>query len=90
MSIPGGGGDKGTRAFYITTDTRDLVYKIGEGTSSDELVQQESEDIEIYEGEGVLFYPFPSAEEAFFYRGPRQYLGTIAYNRLPCVLDYFG
>ena len=66
VSIPGGGGDKGTRAFYITTDTRDLVYKIGEGASSDKLVQQESEDIEIYEGEGVLFYPFPSAEEAFF------------------------
>jgi len=84
VSIPGGGGETGTRAFYITTDTRDLVYKIGEGTSSDELVQQESEDIEIYQGEGVLFYPFPSSEEAFFYRGPRQYLGTIAYNRLPC------
>jgi len=60
VSIPGGGGEGGTRAFYLTLDTTELVYKIGEGVSSDVLVQNESQDIEVYEGEGVLFYPFPS------------------------------
>ena len=60
VSIPGGGGDSGTRAFYLTLDSFGLVYKLGDtGTGSDELVSAETEDIEVYDGEGVLFYPFP-------------------------------
>ena len=84
VSIPGGGGEEGTRAFYISMDTKDLVYKIGEGTSSDIIVQAGDQDVEVYEGEGVLFYPFPSAEDLYFYRYPRQFLGTIQYDRMPC------
>lgn len=60
VSIPGGGGNDGTRAFYLTLDTKELIYKIGEGSSSDSAVQYENEDIEIWEGESVLFYPMPS------------------------------
>ena len=59
-SIPGGGGVGGTRAFYLTLDTKALVYKIGEGVTSDAFVQYENEDVEVWEGESVLSYPFPS------------------------------
>ena len=85
VSIPGGGGEAGTRAFYLTLDSINLVYKLGErGGLSDSNTQSETEDIEIWEGEGVLFYPFPDPEDKFFYRMPRQYLGAVYYDRLPC------
>lgn len=82
ISIPGGGE---SRAFYLTLDTINLVYKYGEkGDPSDLRYHHDSEDIEIWEGEGVLFYPFPDPSQAYFYREPRQYLGAIYYDRLPC------
>lgn len=85
VSIPGGGGDEGTRAFYLTLDTINLVYKYGErGMDSDSKWHVSTPDIEVWEGEGVLFYPFPDPSQAFFYRYPRQYLGAIYYDRLPC------
>ena len=60
VSIPGGGGEGGTRAFYLTLDFFGLVYKLGEaGLDSDVQVSAEDDDIEVYDGEGVLFYPFP-------------------------------
>lgn len=82
VSIPGGGE---SRAFYLTLDTINLVYKYGiTGDLPDSKYHHDSPDIEIWEGEGVLFYPFPDPSEAYFYRAPRQYLGAIYYNRLPC------
>jgi len=84
VSIPGGGGERGTRAFYLTLTTIDLVYKKGSGADSDQLVQAKNPDLEVYEGEGVLFYPFPDPSDAYYYRGPRQFLGAIHYDRLPC------
>ena len=82
VSIPGGGE---SRAFYLTLDTINLVYKYGlPGDPADGKYHHDSPDIEIWEGEGVLFYPFPDPSEAYFYRQPRQYLGAIYYNRLPC------
>ncbi|KAL7542699.1 hypothetical protein ACHAXR_012004 [Thalassiosira sp. AJA248-18] len=82
VSIPGGGGDGGTRAFYLTFEAKELVYKIGSGTTSDDAIQDFNEDIEIWEGESVLSYPFP--ELALYYRFPRRFLGAVRYNRLPC------
>jgi len=89
VAIPGGGGEEGTRAFYLTLQSIDLVYKLGtilDGDSgySDERPHAETEDIAIYQGEGILWYPFPDPEEVIFYRYPREYLGAVYYNRLPC------
>ena len=89
VSIVGGGGEEGTRAFYITLNSIDLVYKLGKKedgliVASDARSHAETDDIEIWEGEGVLFYPFPDPADTFFYRYPRQYLGAIYYDRLPC------
>ena len=49
------------------------MYKVGaKGTTPDTLVHASTEDIDTYEGESVLFYPFPDPKDKFFYRGPRQ------------------
>ena len=58
VSIDGGGA---TRAFYLTLDSINLVYKLGQdagirGAPPDTYVHHESQDIEIWEGEGVLNY----------------------------------
>ena len=58
ISIDGGGA---TRAFYLTLDTINLVYKLGKdaairGSPPDKYVHHESPDLEIWEGEGVLQY----------------------------------
>ncbi|KAL7546263.1 hypothetical protein ACHAWF_009617 [Thalassiosira exigua] len=85
VSIPGGGG---IRAFYLTLDTINLVYKLGDDDGAvklpDTRPHAETPDLEIWEGEGVLFYPFPDPKDKFFYRAPRRYLGAIYYDRLPC------
>ena len=52
VEIPGGGGETGTRAFYLTLRSKDLVYYYGEGTEgSDTFIQTETPDIEVREGE---------------------------------------
>jgi hypothetical protein len=85
ISIPGGGGEEGTRAIYITLDEKSLVYKIGTGVYADEVIQVATPDIQVWEGESVLSYPFPNAEEyPMFYRFPRQFLGALHIDRLPC------
>jgi len=86
LTIPGGGGDQGTRAIYITLDTKSLIYKIGEGVYADEVVQVSTPDVDVWEGESVLAFPFPDAVEfPMFYRFPRQFLGAIHIDRLPCA-----
>lgn len=51
VDIPGGGGKAGTRAFYLTLKSKDLVYSVGEGTESDVNIQSETPEIELWEGE---------------------------------------
>ena len=85
VTVPGGGGDEGTRAFYLTLDTKDLVYMKGEpGAMSDTRAHASTDDLEIWEGESILWYPFPDPSERMFWRYPRQFLGALYYNRLPC------
>eukprot|EP00986_Skeletonema_menzelii_P008552 scaffold3643_cov132-Skeletonema_menzelii.AAC.2 len=88
VSIPGGGGDKGTRAFYITLNTKDLVFKlesrgVNDGATDTKVVAS-SPDLEIYNGKAVLSYPFPNPMETWFYHSPRSFLGVVTYDRLPC------
>jgi len=62
-------GDGGTRAFYLTLQSKQLVYMIGVGSTeggepdSDMEIHYSNEDIEIWEGESVLSYPFPSVSK---------------------------
>ena len=89
VSIPGGGGDKGTRAFYITLNTKALVFKLesrgmGFDGATDTQVMASSPDLEIYNGKAVLSYPFPNPAETWFYHSPRTFLGVVTYDRLPC------
>ncbi len=85
LTIPGGGGDQGTRAIYITLDEKSLIYKIGEGVYADEVVQVSTPDVDVWEGESVLSFPFPDPIQfQQFYRFPRQFLGAIHIDRLPC------
>eukprot|EP01082_Thalassiosira_pseudonana_P006809 g14891.t1 g14891 contig21:95760-96938(+) len=84
VSIPGGSDDDGTRAFYLTLNTKELVYKLGESGAAvaDKQTQATSEELEVYEGESIMSYPFPDAEtQSYFYRGPRQFVGVIHYDR---------
>ncbi len=83
VSIPGRGGE---RAFYLTLNSMDLIYRESEveSTESDSRVTASSPELEIYEGEAVLSYPFPDPNQAYLYRSPRQFLGAVQYDRLPC------
>jgi len=93
-------GDGGTRAFYLSLESNQLVYRIGVGSTeagvpdSDMEIQYSNEDIEIWEGESVLSYPFPSVAQvaqANYYRFPRAFLGTVRYDRMPCKpLSLYG
>ncbi|KAL7493291.1 hypothetical protein ACHAWT_002762, partial [Skeletonema menzelii] len=83
VSIPGRGGE---RAFYLTLNQMDLIYRAGEVESaeSDKRVTASSPELEIYEGEAVLSYPFPDPTQEYLYRSPRLFVGAVQYDRLPC------
>ena len=50
----------GVRSFYLTLSTKDLIYRTtSAGSTSDEAVQQSTEELEVYEGENVQAFPFP-------------------------------
>ena len=51
VDIPGGGGSRGTRAFYLQMSTINLVYKTAVGTAPDTLAFAETPDLEVWEGE---------------------------------------
>ena len=51
VDIPGGGGETGTRAFYLTMTSINLVYKAASGDTSDSAIGGETSDIEIWDGE---------------------------------------
>lgn len=86
VAIPGGGGADGVRALYLTLTTPDLLYKLGDGTPasesspSDARAHAETAELEVWEGEGVLGYPFPDPAGGFRYRSPRQFVGAIYYT----------
>mmetsp|Transcript_14335 Transcript_14335/g.31447 ORF Transcript_14335/g.31447 Transcript_14335/m.31447 type:complete len:963 (-) Transcript_14335:75-2963(-) len=96
VSINGGGSDQGTRAFYITLNSKDLVYEVASqggsfASKADVNVHDETDELEIYDGEAILAYPFPPQSQSYMYRAPRKFLGTIYYDRLPCrPLSAFG
>ena len=90
ISIPGGGGEEGTRAFYLTLNTKDLVYQPFRATGNqlvtkaDSEVHSSSPELEIYNGEAVLGYPFPQSSQSYLYRAPQEFVGAIYYDRQPC------
>jgi len=90
ISIPGGGGSKGTRAFYLTLNSKNLVIKKmgnnvqGNTGATDNRVMASSPDLEIYNGKAVLSYPFPNPAQAWLYHSPRVFLGVVTYDRMPC------
>ena len=51
VDIPGGGGEGGTRAFYLSMSSINLVYKTALGDASDSEIVAETPDIEIWDGE---------------------------------------
>mmetsp|Transcript_33474 Transcript_33474/g.72349 ORF Transcript_33474/g.72349 Transcript_33474/m.72349 type:complete len:679 (-) Transcript_33474:476-2512(-) len=81
-AVRGGGG---SRSFYITLSTNDIMYQrssySGEGGFQ---LQAETQDIEIYDGAGVTVYPFSEATEDRHNIKPRGFLGQIWYERNPC------
>ena len=92
MEIPGGGeANGGIRAFYITLTTNDLIYRQAktdddtrENDDPDTRVHDSSPEIEMYEGEAVLNYPFPNpVTESYFYRSPMEFVGVLHYDREP-------
>ena len=93
VEIPGGGGDGGTRAVYITLDYNVLAYKVPPIESTTDIFV-ETPEVEITEGEGVLRFeapeiplsepPYPDPAETMWFKTPRQFLGTIRYDRVPC------
>ena len=94
VEIPGGGEENGgVRAFYLTLNTNDLIYRqIDEANEeeprytdeADKRLHDENSELEIWEGEAVLNYPFPDpVTQAYFYRSPMEFVGVLHYDRKP-------
>jgi hypothetical protein len=61
------------------------------GSKADEMVQESTEDLELYEGESVHEFPFPvKSSNDGAYGGPHQFIGAIYFDTLPCkpLSDY--
>jgi len=90
VEIPAGGEENGgIRAFYITLNTNDLIYRKAkspeeEDREADTQFHDSNEELEMWEGEAVLNYPFPNPDsQAYFYKRPMQFVGLIKYDREP-------
>jgi len=88
VEIPAGGEENGgIRAFYITLNTNDLIYRKAkspeeEDREADTQIHDSNEELEMWEGEAVLNYPFPNPDsQAYFYKRPMQFVGLIKYDR---------
>lgn len=82
VSVNGSGG---MRSFYFSLTSLDLMCKISnQVTTGDDKPYAETHDLKLFEGEGVMFYPFPDPSQEFLYRSQRQLLGRIYYDRMPC------
>lgn len=78
-------GQGSTRAFYLTLNTEDLVFRMtASGSAPDEVVQVASDEVEIYEGESVQTFPFTEGGAPGDYVGPSQFIGAVHYDSLPC------
>jgi len=91
-------GDRGMRSFYVTLTKRftqesgDPVpilfsYPIqmdSEGERKYEVVASTNE-LEVYEGDAVLDYPWHTNRDGPFYRRPRGFIGSFEYERYPCL-----
>lgn len=74
-----------TRSFYLSLNTKDMIYRsAASGSSADEAVQQSTSELELYEGESVHEFPFPMGNVDGAYLGPNQFIGAIHYDTLPC------
>lgn len=73
------------RSFYLSFTTNDMIYRVGgTGSVADEVIQEASSELELYEGESVEAFPFPLEGTASAYAGPNQFIGVVYYNTLPC------
>lgn len=91
VSVSGGGG---SRSFYVTLHSNVLVYGRPETAAVEEdadgpvmavMERHSTPELEIYQGTGVLTYPFEEATDGtLHYRSPRLFLGRIHYDRMPC------
>ena len=94
-------GDRGRRSFYITT-TKKIISADGtpipilfsnaitNDTSYDYQLIDKTAELEIYEGDGILDYPWPrGASEDVYYRRPRGFFGSFEYEREPCGVTNF-
>lgn len=97
-------GDRGQRSFYITMTKRFTTddggpipvlfsYPIS-GTEGEReyAVVDNTEELEIYEGDGVLDYPWPKEKDGPYYRRPRGFIGSFDYERYPChpIINFTG
>lgn len=77
-------GQGSTRAFYLSLSTKDMITRVtSTGSAADEMVQQATDEVLLYEGESVNAFPFP-AETDGAYAGPHQFIGAIHYDTVPC------
>jgi hypothetical protein len=95
-------GDGGARTFYVTA-TKRFVTEDGSpaavlygpptnGTDGEYVygLVDSNDDLEVYEGDGVLEYPWPGGggdgdgEDDAYYRRPRGFFGSFEYDRAPC------
>lgn len=98
-------GDRGQRSFYVAITNRftnpdgsaiPLLFSSpkgldAEGGSAYEIVDSTPE-LEIYEGDGVLDWPWPKDRDGPYYRRPRGYIGSFDYEMYPChpILNFTG
>jgi len=97
-------GDGGRRSFYITSTKRFKTDTGGDipilfsapksgtdGTREYDIVDS-NEELEVYEGDGVLDYPWPRQNFISFFRRPRGFIGSFDYERHPCypVINFTG
>lgn len=98
-------GDRSQRSFYVTV-TKKFAKDDGspipvsfsfpqngesEGTREFEVVAG-NEEIDVYEGEGVLDYPWRPNGDGPYYVKPRGFIGSFDYERYPChpLLNFTG
>ena len=94
-------GNRGRRSFYITTTKKymsadgtpiPILFSnaITNDTSYDYQLIDNTAELEIYEGDGILDYPWPrGASEDVYYRRPRGFFGSFEYEREPCGVTNF-
>mmetsp|Transcript_32495 Transcript_32495/g.56612 ORF Transcript_32495/g.56612 Transcript_32495/m.56612 type:complete len:206 (-) Transcript_32495:102-719(-) len=69
-------------------------YPIGDDSEGDreyEVVASIPE-LEVYEGDGILDYPWPKDRDGQYYRRPRGFFGSFEFDRYPChpLLNFTG